>query len=147
MAVTATLADHFREKLLSHVDPIDFDTDDIYVALMGVGFTFDRAADEFWSDVVADEASGVGYTAYGQQLTTIAIGVDGTGHFAYVDADDVTWTSSTIDAVGAMVYKKAATDATSPLVGYVDFGATESTTAADFKLTWAAPASGGVVKL
>lgn len=54
MAVTATLFDHFREKLLTLVNPIDFAADDIRVALVTSAYTPDRAAHEFWDDVTGD---------------------------------------------------------------------------------------------
>jgi hypothetical protein len=147
MAVSATLFDKFREKLLSHVDPIDFDADDIRVALLTNSYTPDRTADEFWDDVSANEVSGAGYTTDGELLTTKVIAVDGTGHFGVLTADDITWASSTLTAHYAVVYKDSGTPSTSPLVGYIDFASDESTVSADFKLTWPVASAGGIVKI
>lgn len=55
---------------------IDMDTDDIRAALVTNSYTPDRAAHDFWNDVVANElATALGYTANGQTLTSPAISV------------------------------------------------------------------------
>jgi hypothetical protein len=54
-----------------------------------------------------------------------------------LDAADTAWTSSTITARYAVIYDATpGTDATRPLIAYVDFGADVSTTAGTFTLTY-----------
>ncbi|MFC9766736.1 hypothetical protein ACFVJ2_33630, partial [Rhodococcus jostii] len=62
-----------------------------------------------------------------------------------LDAADSSWTTSTITARYAIIYNSTpGTDATRPLIAYVDFGADVSTTAGTFTITWDAA---GIVTL
>jgi hypothetical protein len=148
MAVTCILDDKFRKKLLTLVNPIDFAADDLRIALVTSAWTPNRATDEFWSTPQAHEvAAGGAYATDGVSLTTKVIGIDSTGHYAVLTADNVTWVASTITARYGVLYKKAGSAATSPLIGYVDFGGDEVTVSADFVLTWAVASAGGIVRI
>ena len=147
MAVTATLYDLFRKKLLTGANPIVFGSDNIYVALVTDSYSPDRAADEFWDVPQAYEITGDEYVTDGALLASKVIAVDGTGHYGVLTAADVTWAASTITAHYAVLYCKKSTAATSPLIGYIDFGTDESTVATDFKLTFPNAAAGGVLKV
>ena len=50
------------------------------------------------------------------------------------DADDVTWTSSTITARGAVVYDDSLTN--DPLLCYIDFGADKTSSFGDFAVAF-----------
>jgi len=52
------------------------------------------------------------------------------------DAADVTWATSAITARYAAIYKVGTAANSSPLLGYVDFGATGVTSGGTFTLTW-----------
>lgn len=52
-----------------------------------------------------------------------------------IDAADPSWTTSTITARKAVVYRDTGTDSTSPLLFLIDFGADVSSTAATFQIT------------
>ena len=129
---------------------IDLEADDIRVMLVTSSYTPNKDH-EFVSDVVAAELSGTGYTGgFGgsgrKALTTPLIGNDTTGDFAYFDADDVTWTAISAGTPAyAIVHKKGAADASSPLICCVDV--VDLTTGGEnYKITWAAPASGAIFK-
>lgn len=107
----------------------------IKVALVTSTYVPNIDTHQFFSDIT-DEVVGTGYTAGGKQLTTPVISVDTTNDIAKYDADDVTWTTSTITARGAVVYKDTGTPSTSPLVAYIDFGSDKSSTSGDFNLQW-----------
>lgn len=63
--------------------------------------------------------------------------------FVSLGAANVTWTSSTITARYALIYDN--TPATNkPLLGYVDFGADQSSSNGNFTITWA---SAGILQL
>ncbi|NIU50077.1 MAG: hypothetical protein GWN74_13570 [Thermoplasmata archaeon] len=53
-----------------------------------------------------------------------------------LDAANVSWTSSTITARYAIIYKDTGTASTSPLIGFIDFGQDESTTNGTFQVTF-----------
>jgi hypothetical protein len=71
---------------------------------------------------VTGEVTGAGYTARGKALVNKTATYDpATNKWAY-DADDVTWTGSTITARRLVAYLDSGTDATSPLLFWVLFG-------------------------
>lgn len=126
------------EAALENTKAIDLAGDTFKMALVTSSYTADFDAHDEWADVSANEASGTGYTAGGQALTTVTFsGSSGTLTF---DCDDVSWTSSTISsAAAAVIYDD--TVAGDPLLVYLDFGGTFSTGGSStFKVT--IPASG-----
>jgi hypothetical protein len=149
MAVTATPYRKFLLKLATAgvIDLSDAGTV-LKVSLHTVTYSPNRDTDEFFDDVTNECASSGNYTAGGEVLTGVLVDVDGTGHFAYVDADDLVWTALTTTArIGVLRDATTGVAATSPLLGWVDFGANQSPAGVDFTLEWAAPASGGVIKV
>lgn len=114
---------------------IDLDTDTIDVMLVTSSYTPDQDLHEDKADVT-NEVSGTGYTAGGQALASKAVTIDDTDNEGVFDAADVTWSSSTITARGAVIYKDTGTAATSLLVCYLDFTSDQSSSAGDFTIQW-----------
>lgn len=114
---------------------IDLDTATIKVALVTSSYTPDQDAHTKFSDIT-NEVSGTGYTAGGATLTTPSVTQDNTNNRGVFDADDVTWSSSTITARGAVLYKSTGTASTSPLIAYIDFGADKTSTSGNFTIQW-----------
>jgi hypothetical protein len=123
----------FKAKMMD--GSIDLDTDTIKVALVTSSYTPDQDAHVFFSSVT-NEVSGTGYTAGGATLANKAVTQDNTDNEGVFDADDVSWTSSTITARGAVVYKSTGTASTSPLICYIDFGADKVSTNGTFSIQW-----------
>lgn len=124
---------------------IDWDTDDIKVALVGSAYVPDQDLHDYYDDVVANEVAGTGYTAGGQSLTTKTRTYDAANNVTVLDADDVTWAASTITARYAVIYDNTpATNATKPLIGYLDFVSDQSSTNGNFTITWDAS---GIVRI
>ena len=116
---------------------IDFDSDTIKVALLTNAYTPDQDAHNYFDDVVAFEVTGTGYTSGGITLTNKTNTYTSATNVIVLDADDVTWSSSTITARYAVIYDATpATNATRPLVGYVDFGSDQSSSNGNFTITW-----------
>jgi hypothetical protein len=117
----------------------DFDSNTIKVALVTSSYTPNQDTHQYWSDVVANEASGTGYTAGGATLASKTITYDGATNKTTLDAADVSWAASTITARYAVVYDSTpATDATRPLYCYVDFGSNQNSSAGTFTISWSA---------
>ena len=114
---------------------IDLDTDDIKVALVTSTFSPNQDTEEDFADVT-NEVTGTGYTADGASLANDAVTQDNTDNEGVYDADDVTWSSSTITARGAVVYYDSTVAATSLLICYLDFGSDQTSTAGDFTIAW-----------
>ena len=124
---------------------IDWDTDTIKVALLSNAYTPDQDAHNYFDDVVSNEVTGTGYTQGGITLANKTNTYNSATNVIVLDADDVTWSSSTITARYAVVYDASpATNATRPLIGYVDFGSDQSSSNGNFTITWDAT---GIVRI
>lgn len=135
MAVTAKMYGSFLQKALNK--EIDWDTDDIKTALVTSTYTPDQDTHDYWNDVSANETSGTGYTAGGESLVNKTMTYDSGTNKIKLDADDVSWTSSTITARYAVLYNNSPSAASAkPLLGYVDFGQDESSSNGTFTIAW-----------
>lgn len=115
---------------------IDLDTDTIKVALVTSAYTPNQDTHTKFSDVT-NEVSGTGYTAGGATLANKAVSADNTDNEGVFDADDVSWSTSTITARGAVLYKSRGGAATADeLICYIDFTTDKSSTAGTFTLQW-----------
>lgn len=115
---------------------IDWDSDDIRVMLVTSSYTPDQDSHAYLSSIT-NEVSGTGYTAGGQALASKTINYDSASNVVWLDAADVTWSTSTITARYAVIYDNSpATTATKPLIAYVDFVTDQSSSAGDFTLQW-----------
>jgi hypothetical protein len=135
MAVTATMYGVPVKNMWSGANVIDWDTDTIKVALTTSTYTPDQDTHDFFNDVT-NEITGTGYSAGGATLTSPTVTYDTATNQVRLDAADTTWTTSTLTARYAVVYKSTGTASTSPLIGYVNFGADVTTSAGTFQITW-----------
>jgi len=88
-------------------------------------------------DVTNEVAATGGYTAGGATLANKTLTQDDTNDLAKWDADDVTWSTSTITARYAVLYKATGGAAsTDPLIKVVDFGSNQSSVGAAFTIQW-----------
>lgn len=123
---------------------VDYDTDTIKVALLSQEYTPNQDTHQVWSDVSSNEVTGTGYTAGGATLSNKTVTYDGSNNVTVLDADDVTWGSSTITARYAVIYDdNGAAPNEKVLMGYVDFGMNQASTNGNFTLTWDA---GGIFR-
>lgn len=123
---------------------IDLDTDTIKVALLTSAYTPNQDTHDYFDDVSSFEVTGTGYTSSGATLVNKAVSYNASTNEFTFDADDVVWGSSTVTARYAVIYDATpATNATRPLIGYVDFVSDQSSTNGNFTITWDAT---GIVK-
>mgnify|MGYP000906306657 CR=1 FL=1 len=119
---------------------IDLDTDTIKVALVTSSYTPNIDTHTQYSHITNELSTGDGYTVGGATLANADVTVDTANDRAKFDADDVTWTTASLTARGAVIYKYidngGSPDDTSPLICYKDFGADVSSTNADFTIKW-----------
>lgn len=109
---------------------VDMDTDTFKMLLVTSSYTPDKDAHERADDITNEVASGNGYTTGGKTVTCTVARDDANDKTTLTFAAE-SWTSSTITARGAVVYKSTGTAANDPLVFYNDFGGdvtTSSTT-------------------
>ena len=87
-------------------------------------------------------SSGTSYTAGGNNLTNN--GIAGTTT-AFVDFDNVTWSSSTITARGALIFNDTNSDTA---VAVLDFGSDKSSTSGDFTIQFPTPdATNAIIRI
>ena len=110
-------------------------TDTIKVALVTSTYTYNIDSHTRFSDIT-NEVVGTGYTAGGATLGTKTCTQDNTNDRGVMDAADTTWTTSTITARGAIIYKSTGTSSTSPLIAYIDFVSDKSSSGTDFQIQW-----------
>jgi len=95
-----------------------------------------------------DEVSGTGYTAGGGTLTNVTPTTSGTT--ALTDFADLTFSSSTITARGALIYNTTAGggSGTTESVVVLDFGSDKSSSAGDFTIVFpTADASNAIIRI
>lgn len=115
---------------------IDLDTDTIKVMLVTSSYTPNQDTHTKRSDIT-DEVAGTGYVAGGAALANKTVTVDNTDNEGVFDADDLSWSTATITARGAVLYKSRGGAASADeLLCYFDFGADKTSTAGTFLITW-----------
>lgn len=134
MAVTAFLYGAFLGKLANK--EIDLDSDTFKVMLCTSSYTPNQDTHDYKDDIT-NEVTGTGYTAGGATLGSVTWGyTSGTNTWKF-DAADTQWASSTITARYAVIYDSSpGSDATRPLVGYIDFGADVVSSGGNFDIVW-----------
>ncbi len=92
----------------------------------------------------SNEVSGTGYTAKGAALTRVDPSTSGTT--ALTDFSDLTFSSSTITARGALIFNDSASG--DPSVVVLDFGGDKTSTAGDFTIVFpTADASNAIIRI
>jgi hypothetical protein len=91
-----------------------------------------------------DEVSGTGYSAGGGTLTRVDPTTSGTT--AFTDFADLTFSTATVTARGALIYNDTA--AGDPSVVVLDFGSDKTSTAGDFTIVFpTADASNAIIRI
>ena len=125
MAITQAMCTSFKKALLDGEMDFSSDTSQAFkIALFTSSATLSAATTAY---ATTNEVSGTGYTAGGNTLTVVAPTTSGTT--ALLDFSDTTWSSATITARGALIYKSGGGD---PAIAVIDFGEDKQTSSADF---------------
>jgi hypothetical protein len=143
MAFTGNfLCTSFKVELLESVHNFTTGTGDTYkLALYDNSAAFTAATTAY---TVTNEVSGTGYSAGGGTLTNVTPTSSGTT--AFIDFADLTFSTATITAYGALIYNSSA--AGNPAVCILDFGGAKTSTAGDFTIVFpTADASNAIVRI
>lgn len=114
---------------------LDWLSDTIKVMLTTSAYVPNQDTHEFKSDVT-NEVAGAGYSAGGAALANKTLVYSGASNLTTLDADDASWAGASFTARIAVIYKSTGVDATSNLLGYVDFGADQTVAAATLTIQW-----------
>ena len=126
MAITQALCNSFKQELLQGLHDLDGHT--LKMALFTSSATLGATTTAYST---TNESSGTGYTAGGATLANVVVSLSGTT--AFVDFDNVSFTSATIsDAAGALIYNSSASNRA---IAVIDFGATKSVSSGTLTIT------------
>ena len=137
------LCTSFKQEILQAVHNFTTSTGDTFkLALYDNSASFTAATTAYTAtNEVANSGS---YAAGGGALTNVTPTTSGTT--AFTDFDDLTFTSATITARGALIYNDTA--AGDPAVVVLDFGADKTSTAGDFQIVFpTADASTAIIRI
>ena len=143
MAITQAMCTSFKKELLDAGH--NFKTsgaggNSFNIALYTNSASLDASTTGY---TTSNEASGTGYTAKGKLLTNVTPTTGGTT--AFVDFDNVTWSSSTITARGALIFNDTNSDTA---VAVLDFGSDKSSTSGDFTIQFPTPdATNAIIRI
>lgn len=116
---------------------VDWPNDAIKALLTTSSYTPNKDTHGYKSDLTSEVASGGGYTTGGIALTGLSVTYDAANDRLVLDANDIAWANATFTARNLIVYDNTpASDATRPLLGYVDFGANQSPAGITFSVIW-----------
>lgn len=142
MAVTGYWYPKVFARMGSGTGKMDFvaDSASMKCALMHTNFTGANQSlslASYWADVSAYEvATATGYTSKTIGTTAITPGGASNKTVKYSASASVVWTTATLTARGAVVYKSVAAASDSPVMFFLDFGADVPANSGDFTITW-----------
>lgn len=142
MAITTAMCTSFKKELMeAKHNFLNSGGNTFLIALYTSSATLAASTTAY---TTSNEVSGTNYTAKGNTLTRVDPATSGTT--AYTDFADTTWSSSTINARGALIFNDSASGDTS--VCALDFGADKTSTAGDFTIQFpAADASNAIIRI
>lgn len=145
MAISQAMCTSFKVGILDGT--FDFSsgtTQDFYIALYTSSASLDASTTAYTATGEVSN-SGTNYTTGGQQLT-ISTNPTSSGTTAYLDFADISWSSATITARGALIYLNNGT--TNPAVAVLDFGSDKTSTNGDFTIIMpTADASNAIIRI
>jgi|TARA_R100000329_G_scaffold56988_1_gene51647 hypothetical protein len=141
MAITQAMCTSFKKELLTATHDFSAASNVFKLALYTSSASLDASTTAYTS---SNEVSGTGYTAKGSFLTSVNPTTSSTT--AFTDFNDLTFSSASITARGALIYNEAATS--DPSVCVLDFGADKTSTAGDFTISFpTADASNAIIRI
>ena len=103
MSITSAVCSSFKSELLSGKHDFDSSGGDTFkIAMFTSSASLDATTTDYSSSNEITNSSGTAYTAGGKALTNSGVTLSSTT--AYTDFADVSWTSASFTANGAMIY-------------------------------------------
>ena len=155
MAITQAVCTSFKQELLQGIHNFTNGSGGGTTTSTGTGNAFKLALYTSSATLdatttaytVTNEVSGSGYSAGGGALTNVTPSTSGTT--ALTDFTDLTFSSATITARGALIYNSSTTAGTADrAVLVLDFGGDKTSTAGDFTIQFpTADASNAIIRI
>ncbi len=142
MAITQAMCTSFKKELMTGTHNFTASTGNTFkLALYTSSATLGATTTAYSA---TNEASGTGYSAGGGTLTNVTPTTSGTT--ALTDFADLTFSSATITANGALIYNDTASG--DPSVVVLAFGGDKTSTAGDFTIQFpTADASNAIIRI
>ena len=135
MAITSAICSSFKQELLSGKHDFDSSGGDTFkIALFTSSASLGAATTDYSTSNEISNTSGSAYTAGGKALTNTGCGLTSTT--AFTDFSDVSFTSATFTANGALIYNTQ-TDGgsnTTDAVAVIAFGSDKTATNGTFTI-------------
>jgi hypothetical protein len=155
MAITQAICTSFKQEILQGIHNLTNGSGGGTTTTTGTGNTFKLALYTSSATLGAsttaysttNEVSGTGYSAGGGTLTNVTPTTSGTT--ALTDFADLTFSSATITARGALIYNSSTTAGSADrAVLVLDFGGDKTSTAGDFTIQFpTADASNAIIRI
>ena len=146
MAITQAMCSSFKQELLQGKHDFTASTGHSFkLALFTSSATLGASTTDYST---TNEVSGTGYTAGGGALTNVTPSLDGTT--AITDFADLTFSTATITANGAMIYNTTTGGGTGTTESVIilAFGGDKTSTAGDFTIQFpTADASNAIIRI
>ena len=146
MAITQAMCTSFKDQILEAVHDFRSSGGDTFkIALYTSSATLDATTTAY--SATNEVANSGTYAAGGGTLTNVSPTTSGTT--AFTDFDDISFTSATINARGALIYNTTPTHTyTNPSVAVLDFGGDKISTSGTFTIQFpAADASNAIIRI
>ena len=142
MAISTAMCTSFKQEILVGTHNFTATTGNTFkLALFTSSATLGASTTAF--DASDNEVSGTGYTSGGSNLTSVTPTTSGTT--ALCDFSDLTFSSASITANGALIYNSSASN---KAVCALAFGGDKTSTAGDFTITFpTADASNAIIRI
>lgn len=148
MPITQAMATSFKVEILNGIHAFGTTVtrgattaDTFKIALYTSSATLDATTTAYTTS--NEVATGGGYSAGGNTLTTVAPTSSGTT--AFLDFNDSTWSTSTITSRGAMIYNSTQSNR---CVAVLDFGSDKSSSGGSFTIQFpTADASNAIIRI
>ena len=141
MAISTAMCTSFKQEILVGTHNFTATTGNTFkLALFTSSASLGASTTAF---ATTNEVSGTGYTSGGSNLTSVTPTTSGTT--ALCDFSDLTFSSSTITANGALIYNSSASNKAFCALA---FGGDKTSTAGDFTITFpTADASNAIIRI
>jgi len=149
MAITSAICSSFKQELLQAKHNFSASGGDSFkIALFDSSATLNATTTDYSTSEEISNTSGSAYSAGGKALTNTGVGLTSTT--AFTDYSDVSWTTASFTANGALIYDTTtgAATGTTDSVCAIAFGSDKTATAGTFKIQFPAnDSSNAIIRL
>ena len=140
MAIAQAVCNVFKQELLKGNHDFDGGAT-YYIALYTSSASLGATTTAYASSNEVSNASGSAYSAGGKALTSPTVTGGASATTAFVDFADISWTSASFTANGALIYRQDGSGPTNDAVVVLAFGGDFTATNGTFQISF--PTAGG----